>query len=131
MIQRIQSLFLLVATLFLVIAAFVLPVWVETGGVEVFASANTILKGIIIFAALLSLISVFRYSNRKQQLLFSYVTVVSELAAIVCVFLFKTEVFELYGYGFYALVIAIPFSLLAIRGIKKDDNLIKSVDRIR
>lgn len=131
MIQRIQTLFLFVATLFLAIAAFVLPVWVETGGVEVFASANNVFKGIIIFAALLSLISIFRYSNRKQQLLLSYVTVVSELAAVVCAFIYKTEVFELFGYGFYALIIAIPFTILAIRGIKKDDNLIKSVDRIR
>lgn len=131
MIQRIQSLFLLVAALFLALAAFALPIWVEIGGIEVFAGTNNIFKGIIILASLLSLISIFRYSNRKQQLLLSYVTVLLELASLACVFLYVTEEFQLFGLGLYALCIAIPFSLLAIRGIKKDDNLIKSVDRIR
>jgi hypothetical protein len=36
-----------------------------------------------------------------------------------------------YGVGLYLLVSAIPFIFLANRGVKNDEKLIKSLDRLR
>jgi hypothetical protein len=36
-----------------------------------------------------------------------------------------------YGLGMYLPVIALAFTFLANRGIKKDEDLVKSVDRLR
>ena len=36
-----------------------------------------------------------------------------------------------YGIGAYLPVVAIAFLLLAFRGIKKDEDLVKSIDRLR
>ena len=38
---------------------------------------------------------------------------------------------EVYHVGFYMLISSIPFLFLANRGIKKDDDLVKSLDRLR
>jgi len=36
-----------------------------------------------------------------------------------------------YGIGYFGPIAALPFVFLANRGIKKDENLIKSLDRLR
>ena len=36
-----------------------------------------------------------------------------------------------YGIGYFLLFIGIPFLFLAIRGIRHDEELLKSIDRIR
>tara|TARA_Y100000589_G_scaffold328065_1_gene371367 strand:+ start:49 stop:210 length:162 start_codon:yes stop_codon:yes gene_type:complete len=38
---------------------------------------------------------------------------------------------QVYHVGFYMLISSIPFLFLANRGIKKDDDLVKSLDRLR
>tara|TARA_B100000886_G_scaffold335217_1_gene291949 strand:+ start:57 stop:218 length:162 start_codon:yes stop_codon:yes gene_type:complete len=38
---------------------------------------------------------------------------------------------EVYHVGFYMLISSIPFLFLANRGIKKDEDLVKSLDRLR
>jgi len=45
--------------------------------------------------------------------------------------LYDDEVAILYHVGFYLPVVALAFLFLAIRGIKKDEALVKSLDRIR
>ena len=38
---------------------------------------------------------------------------------------------QVYHVGFYLLISSIPFLFLANRGVKKDDDLVKSLDRLR
>ena len=83
---------------------------------------------------ILSIVTVFFYKNRPAQTKMSFAALGVSLLTIVLYFL-QTKTF-IAAEGSYVLtallVFFIPvFLILAIRGIYKDEKLIKSVDRLR
>jgi LPXTG-motif cell wall-anchored protein len=97
--------------------------------------------------SLLTLAALLLYKKRKRQLLFARLSFIIHLLVLVGIFAFyylgtrmiKTELpatadltitFALEP-GFYLMLASIPFLYLAIRGIKNDENLVKSLDRLR
>jgi hypothetical protein len=93
-----------------------------------------------LFVTMLPAISIFMYKNRPAQLRVTRLGFLMNLGFIVYLFfaidsihsqLYGDEVSILYHAGFYLPVVAIAFLFLAIRGIKKDEALVKSLDRIR
>jgi lipopolysaccharide export LptBFGC system permease protein LptF len=96
--------------------------------------SNWLILGVTIVMALLALISIFLYKNRPVQMRVA-------LAGLVCsvglIFLYYRETRQfLSGQGTLDLtalvVMVIPFLFfLAIRGIYKDEHLVKSVNRLR
>lgn len=134
-IQRIQTVYLVVAFI-LNIAVFFTPIyshalddpmaWVGMG----FAIILTI-------AALSSLVSVFLYKNRNNQLRWVKLTVYLQIAAMG----WATGIlFSLGGIGTFLLeellsvallALALLAQILAARNIKKDQELVRSMDRIR
>jgi len=153
MIQRIQSIFLLLAGA-LGIAALFLPVSHFYNGFKLPVDINSIVEnypywltgGLIKVAALISLGSIFLYKNRKRQI---NVTRVSQL------FLLAVLIFGVYMfYPFDGLkdtakilpnaqkyitkhwAIFMPFAMLvfnalAIYFIKKDHKIVRSSERLR
>jgi glucan phosphoethanolaminetransferase (alkaline phosphatase superfamily) len=92
---------------------------------------------LVILVAVLSLITIFLFKNRKLQLLLSGI-----LTGLICVlllvsFYYSYSVMSKYDASLVPGVkMALPFlqlifSVLAYRGIKKDDRLVKSYDRLR
>lgn len=158
MIQRIQSVFLLLAAIMMGLTAFLplldLSFLVSTGS-DAADSFKTLYSygigefagefptwGIFTFGilgALLSLISIFLYKNRKRQLNACYITVLSIIlyyvtsmvylnsyvSKIPAEFTFSIQV------GIILPVVALIFVLVAILRIKKDEKLVRSLDRIR
>ena len=141
MIQRIQSVWLLLATL---CAAFTYRISFYSGNKlgadnkpvfeRLTASSHFIL---LISTALLvagCLITIFLYKNRKQQL---WLTIGAAVLAVINLFIYfgQTKKFlpNESNYGLAAiLTLAIPVLLiLAARGIWKDEKLVKSVNRLR
>jgi len=104
---------------------------------------------LFVLFAMLSVAAIFLYKNRKKQLLvcrinlgLQAITVVSFIAAYYFGFEFiKLQNSDLSNVvsnakingaaGYYILLVGIPFLLLAIRGIKADEALLKSLDRLR
>lgn len=104
---------------------------------------------VFVLFAMLSVLAIFFYKNRRKQLLvcrinllLQIVVAVSFMAAYYFGFDFiKSQYTDLSssvgtasingGAGYYLLFVGIPFILLAIRGIKKDEALLKSLDRLR
>ena len=147
MIQRIQSIYLLLAAILMAVTAFS-PVLVLNEGLTLFSygvkDADLLVKptwGIVFMAgvsALLSFISIFMYSNRKKQsnvvfmsalvLVFYYLTAVVYLASYLSSF---PEGINTVAYGIVLPVVALIFLLLANKAIKKDEKLVRSLDRIR
>jgi len=93
-----------------------------------------------LFVTLLPAIAIFLYKKRPVQLRITRLAFLVNLGFIVYLFfaidtihdqLYGTEVAIIYHVGFYLPVVAIAFLFLAIRGIKKDEALVKSLDRIR
>jgi len=136
MIQRIQSLFLVIVAILTGILPFFFNLWIDVDGTEVFAN-NELLISIAFYAsAVLAIWSMVQFKNRKSQF------VINRLNMILNVFLLGFFVYRSLnlsgetlvsekGIGMLIPVFSIIFLVLANRAIKKDEDLVKSVDRLR
>ena len=92
----------------------------------------TVILGLVPFAI------IFFYRNRKKQITICYITILLILAySFWFVQISKQEIggitldFQNYGLGVILPSLAILFVILALRGIRNDEKLIKSADRLR
>ena len=144
MIQRVQSIWLFLAA-FVSAALFIFPLYHYTPG----GSTTSLLLDarnyypLLLLAALMTIlpmINIFMFKNRKRQKSLVWLSILSS-AAFIGVMLMKiqdlknaippatNDNFALPGP--IVPVIAIVFLFLALSGIRKDEALIKSVDRLR
>jgi hypothetical protein len=150
MIQRLQSIYLLLTTLlsFLFLKSGFITFSDESGAVIYFTIAGLSrdsgpLTGtlpvtlLIIFIPLLSLITIFLFKNRKLQLFLSKVLIALVSAFIIALVIYSYIVINRHnaelipGIRMSAPVIQLILVVLAYRGIRKDDDLVKSYDRLR
>lgn len=151
MIQRIQSVYLLLAGLLMAAATFfpLLELAGEGKFTYIFSSLGigqlfTVQYptwGVVFFAglsALLALINIFLYKKRKLQMTVGTLTSLLILFFYVTLYVYFNAYTVKYGltfssfqFGLILPVIALIFNVLAILRIKKDENLVKSLDRIR
>ena len=90
---------------------------------------------------LLLVFCLFSFSNRKIQRLFSWLSIILAFGTACTVYVLEyvsglnctqCDVSNpVPAVGFWLIVLAIPFLLLAIRGINKDQELVDSLDRLR
>jgi uncharacterized membrane protein YiaA len=144
MLQRIQTIYLFIATLLAGGIIYLLPLWINNDGVEFFLNnliTSSDWKQISMVAAFglsafLSLITIFLYKNRKQQIGINRFNIVVNfyLLGIIVYHLLilpgESEISEK-GIGLFIPVLVIVFLVLANKSILKDEKLVKSVDRLR
>ena len=144
MIQRIQSLYLSIAALISLGLVFVFPLWENADGLayfmgNLFADSQLTVKAIAILfmvSGVLSLVSVFLYKNRKNQFVTNRLNILINLILLGLLIYHLlmvsggTQVPEK-GIGSVLPIIVIVLLALANRAIKKDEDLVKSVDRLR
>lgn len=144
MIQRIQSLFLLLSS-GAFWTEFALPFAttdVASPGVLSDMVYNIhdspILLGLTIIGGLVTLGAIFLYNNRSLQKRLSYLGVVVAILLPLVAFLliYNERTGEALGsvndgLGIYPPILALIFAVLAGRAIGKDDKLVKSMDRLR
>ena len=136
MIQRIQTLYLIVVTLLSGVFPFFVNLWSDAQGQEIFAS-NEILVSILFYVSgALALLTVFLFKNRKNQFVLNRLNIILNLF-LLGLFVYRSlnlsgeaSVSEK-GIGMLIPVFSIVFLALANRAIKKDEDLVKSVDRLR
>ena len=136
MIQCIQPVFLLVTALFAGVAPFWASLWSYADGTTLYAH-NTGWVSIVFYAsAVLALIAIFLFKNRKDQFVLNRSNMILNLF-LLGFFVYRslnlsgeTSVSEK-GIGMLIPVFSIVFLVLANRAIKKDEDLVKSVDRLR
>jgi hypothetical protein len=152
MIQRIQSLWLLlaaaalIAIVFLPVGMFKMPhgfyectafLMTQAGDVEPMKIPVWFIGALSIFGAALSLLSIFMFKGRKLQqkvVWFALVVKLVLLLGMVGLFVyFKKYMDSWVGYGpaVWMPLLGIVMDFFAIKAIKKDDALVKSLDRIR
>lgn len=136
MIQRIQTLYLLLALGFSAGLIFVFHLWTNSEEVKVYAIDNYMYLGLFLGSALLSLISIFSFKNRKSQFVMGRVNIILNFI-LLGIFVYQslnvsgeTDVSEK-GIGILLPVFSIVCLVLANKAIKKDEDLVKSVDRLR
>ena len=137
MIQRQQSLWLLLSTI-CAFLSYILPFYSGTrqgnNGIEkaiIDAASTYALKILTGISLLVSLITIFLYKNRKLQFRLCLGGVLLSLLIIV---LYFDEVKNLSGSislsAVFVFAILIGY-ILAAAGIRKDQKLVKSLDRLR
>lgn len=140
MIQRIQTLWLLAASVcsFLTLKFSFFSGNKLVNNVQQFvplnALSNIALTVLTVAVAIAALILIFLYKDRKRQ---QWLTLATAVVSVVNIALYFSEVKKyLPGQGNYdltaILAFVIPvFLLLAVRGIYKDEKLVRSVNRLR
>jgi len=154
MIQRIQTIYLVLAELLTATLLF-LPYGeiagkdgklfvLGIGGLVAENGANSTLIqnswpiALVVALNLILLTSIiFQFKNRPQQIKASYLSILLLLGQSAIIYFYVWQASQILG-GSYAIKISTYFPLiavvlvyLAIKGISQDENLVKSIDRIR
>lgn len=159
MIQRIQSLFLILVAIAMIVATLT-PIWLQVNPMQnqtmemtawktsvreipqenLISQESTIYIGILcLLAAATAVYSLLQYKNRKKQLMLNMINaLLMGLTLGLTVFTsykaneqFNPTVSGAFVLGFYCIIFALIMNLIANRFIRKDEMLIRSVDRIR
>ena len=136
MLQRIQTVYLLIAAITAAGLIFVFPLWENNAGESVYAIDELIAFGMFIASAAICLVSIFMFKNRKLQFVLGRLNIILNLF-LLGVFVYwsltlpgEMDISEK-GIGMFLPIISIVFIVLANKAIKKDEDLVKSVDRLR
>lgn len=145
MIQRIQSIYLLLVSLVSGGLVFVFDLWKNTNN-QTIDALSLLLKqhdplkmsiGVGFFlVAFLALASLFSYKNRRLQINLNRFTILINLILLGLLIYHllnisgETAVSEK-GIGSMLPLVSIVLLLVANRSIQKDEDLVKSVDRLR
>ncbi|NJB37378.1 MULTISPECIES: DUF4293 domain-containing protein [Flavobacteriaceae] len=136
MIQRIQTLYLVVVILLSAVVPFFVNLWVETENGEVFAQQDVLISSVFYGVAVLAAVAILLFKKRQNQFVVNRLNLVLNLF-LLGFFVYRslnlsgeTAVSEK-GIGMLIPVFSIVFLVLANRAIKKDEDLVKSVDRLR
>lgn len=143
MIQRIQTVYILlsiVATGLL----FVLPVWTNDAATGVSigsigAGTHIILMLVWLMMILIQIVPMFLYKYRKRQITFCRISIFMNLIFILLALIFINEEksllndFSIQNFRIGALLpfLSILFLFLANKNIRKDEELVRSMDRLR
>jgi len=144
MIQRIQSLYLFIGAVISLGLSFVFSLWINVVNVEYYVMnllaekeiTIKIIPILFILSGLMSLVSIFLFKKRKDQFVMNRLNILINLILLgVLIYHLltlsgETQVSEK-GIGLGLPIIVIVLLVMANKAIKKDEDLVKSVDRLR
>ena len=137
MIQRIQTIYLLLAFVVTGILPFFIPLWSMTDGSAYFFMQNQVYVVVLGLSTTLSLLSIVSYKKRQNQFVIDRLNIILNLI-LLGLFVYRslnlsgeTITVSEKGIGMFLPIVAIVLLVLANKAIKKDEDLVKSVDRLR
>lgn len=147
-IQRIQTVYLIIAIILMVVSAFFPALSFELGGREfVYGALETGKVGVthfdplmlmlIVLISLLALIDIFLYKNLQRQMTVCFVDIIIGLAMLVAICIQAYMVgtrdgVTLTWQWYLALpVLSIIFLMLAHKSMSKDKKMLRDSDRLR
>jgi signal transduction histidine kinase len=139
MLQRIQSVFMALAT-----ACMIVTLFIPIGKMHHFQQLNvmdhTPLLVITLMSIFFPIYNLFQFKRRKQQIRICLYSILLYLAVMVLAHYYVHEdpltfspaiILQKLSLGSLMPIAAIVFQILAIRNIMKDDQLVRSMDRFR
>jgi hypothetical protein len=136
MLQRIQTVYLIIAAIISAGLIFVFHLWTTNADVPFFAKDNVTYLALFLGSAFLSLVTIMNYKNRKFQFVLGRLNIILNFI-LLGLFVYQSlnvsgeaDVSEK-GIGILLPIFSIVFLVLANKAIKKDEDLVKSVDRLR
>ncbi len=155
MLQRIQSVYLFFAAI-LIFALFLFPivhnvyingipstvkvtgVYQDAGGRQQQTTPFTALSIVTVVVALVPLVIILMYQNRKKQITYCYLAILVIIAYSFWLSqVVKNEVGDLQvrtdnlGIGMFLSSLSIILLILAAKSIQRDEKLVRSADRLR
>ncbi|KAB1157639.1 DUF4293 family protein [Flavobacterium luteum] len=137
MIQRIQTVYLILSLLITGVLPFIFPLWILSDGKEFYFMLNQGYVALFGLSTSLSLLSILFYKKRQHQFVIGRLNIILNLI-LLGLFVYRSlnisgeaVVVSEKGIGMFLPIISIVFLVLANKAIKKDEDLVKSVDRLR
>jgi len=136
MIQRIQSVYLLLVFVISGVLALFIPLWKNMDGVDFYAAQSQWYVILFGLSAALSIFSLLGYKKTQTQFVYNRINI---LLNFILIGLFVYQTLNLSGettvsekgIGMFLPLVSIILLALANKAIKRDENLVKSADRIR
>ena len=136
MLQRIQTVYLLISALIIWGLYLWFPIIKSESGLIIISNNEPMVVGLIFGSILLTLLSIFNFKKRQLQFVINRLSIILNFL-LLGVFVYRsltlsgeTLVSEK-GIGVLLPIISIVFLVMANKAIKKDEDLVKSVDRLR
>lgn len=136
MLQRIQSIYLLLVVLFSGILPFWVNLWTDSKGMAVYAKDDVFYSVLFGLSGVLAFFTIFLFKTRKRQFVLNRLNIILNFV-LLGFFVYRslslsgeTSVSEK-GIGMLLPIVSIVFLVMANKAIKKDEDLVKSVDRLR
>ncbi len=136
MLQRIQTIYLLIAALVAGVLIFFIPLYGDNQGAMVWAKDDLLLLGLFLASAALSLFTIFLYKKRQNQFVLGRLNILLNFV-LLGVLVYRSQILSggaaalEKGIGMAIPLVSIVFIALANKAIKRDEDLVKSVDRLR
>lgn len=136
MFQRIQSLYMIIALLLTAGLYFMFPELQDAEGNVVLDRNQPLVIGLLAGSVVLIVLSLFNFKKRQLQFVLNRLTIILNFV-LLGVFVYHSlslpgdSLLSMKGIGVLFPVISIVLLAMANKAIKRDEDLVKSVDRIR
>jgi hypothetical protein len=137
MIQRIQTIYLILAFVVTGILPFLFSLWTMNDGKEYFFMQNQIYVILLGLSTSLTVLTIVTYKKRQNQFVMGRLNIILNLI-LLGLFVYRslnisgeTVLVSEKGIGMFLPIVAIVLLVLANKAIKKDEDLVKSADRLR
>ncbi|MEY4038078.1 MAG: hypothetical protein RIR67_388 [Bacteroidota bacterium] len=137
MIQRIQTLYLLLAFVITGVLPFIFPLWSTADGKDFLFMQNQLYVILFGLSTTLTLLSIISFKKRQNQFVIGRLNIILNLI-LLGLFVYhslnlsgETPAVSEKGIGMFLPILAIVLLGFANKAIKKDEDLVKSVDRLR
>lgn len=136
MIQRVQSLYLFICALLSALVPMFFPLWKNAKQMPVYFTNDVIYILFFGLSATMALVSILLFKKRQNQFVLNRLNIILNFI-LIGLFVYRTlnlsgeaSVSEK-GIAMFVPLVSIVLLVLANKAIKKDEDLVKSVDRLR
>ena len=138
MIQRIQTVYLLLTFVITGVLMFFIPLWTLNTGKAFYFMQDQVYTVLLGLSTMLTIISIISYKKRQNQFVMGRLNIILNLI-LLGLFVYRSlnlsgetsNIVSEKGIGMFLPIVAIVLLVLANKAIKKDEDLVKSVDRLR
>ncbi|MEO0044946.1 MAG: hypothetical protein RL705_137 [Bacteroidota bacterium] len=133
---RVQTYYLLASLIITGVLPFVFPLWTEATGKAFYFMMDIAYTALFGLSSTLSLLSILSHTKRQQQFVMGRLNMILNLI-LLGLLVYRTltasgeTAISEKGVGMFLPIFSIVLLVLANKAIKKDEDLVKSVDRLR
>lgn len=136
MLQRIQTVYLIISALIMGALYYWFPLIMDETGIVIIVKNELLFLGLIFGSIVLTIISILNFKKRQLQFVLNRLSIILNFV-LLGIFVYRSLILagetlvSEKGIGVLLPVISVVFLVLANKAIKRDEDLVKSVDRLR